>query len=44
MERDKPWFAERLPMLEDRIRARLDSFPLGLATPTGSMAPSAPAT
>ena len=23
MEQDKPWYAERLPMLEDRIRARL---------------------
>jgi glutathione S-transferase len=24
MERDKPWYAERLPMLDDRIRSRLD--------------------
>ena len=24
MERDKPWYEERLPMLEDRIRVRLD--------------------
>jgi glutathione S-transferase len=24
LERDRPWFAERLPILEDRIRARLD--------------------
>ena len=23
LERDKPWYAERLPMLEDRVRARL---------------------
>ena len=23
VERDKPWYAERLPMLDDRIRARL---------------------
>jgi glutathione S-transferase len=23
LERDKPWFAERLPMLQDRVRARL---------------------
>jgi glutathione S-transferase len=23
-ERDKPWYEERLPMLEDRIRGRLD--------------------
>jgi len=24
LERDKPWHAERLPMLEDRVRVRLD--------------------
>ena len=24
VEKDKPWFAERLPMLEERVRARLD--------------------
>lgn len=24
LERDKPWYAERLPMLDDRIRAQLD--------------------
>jgi glutathione S-transferase len=24
MERDKPWYEERLPILEDRIRGRLD--------------------
>ena len=24
LERDKPWYAERLPMLEDRVRVRLD--------------------
>jgi glutathione S-transferase len=23
MERDKPWYAQRLPMLDDRVRARL---------------------
>jgi len=23
VERDKPWYAERMPMLEDRVRARL---------------------
>jgi glutathione S-transferase len=23
-ERDKPWYEERLPMIEDRVRARLD--------------------
>jgi glutathione S-transferase len=24
LERDKPWYEERLPMLEDRVRVRLD--------------------
>lgn len=24
LERDKPWSAERLPLLEDRVRTRLD--------------------
>jgi glutathione S-transferase len=24
LERDKPWYAERLPMLDDRVRARLN--------------------
>ncbi len=24
VERDKPWYAERLPLLDDRVRARLD--------------------
>ena len=43
-ERDKPWSAERLPMLEDRVRGRLDELSAGLATPTGSTAPSARAT
>jgi glutathione S-transferase len=23
LERDKPWFAERLPLVEDRVRGRL---------------------
>ena len=44
LERDKPWYEQRLPMLEDRVRDRLDELSAGLAMPTGSMAPSAPAT
>jgi glutathione S-transferase len=24
VERDKPWYEQRLPMLEDRVRSRLD--------------------
>ena len=44
LERDKPWYEERLPMLEDRVRTGWTSCPAGLATPTGSMERSAPAT
>lgn len=29
-ERDKPWTAERLPMLKDRVRKRLDELAAGL--------------
>ena len=36
-EGDKPWYEERLPLLEDRIRVRLDELSSRLATPTGSM-------
>jgi glutathione S-transferase len=32
VETDKPWYAERLPMLEDRIRVRLDQLTLRLGT------------
>ena len=31
LERGKPWFAERLPMLEDRVRTRLDELSAHLA-------------
>ncbi len=44
MERDKPWFADRLPLVEDRIRARLRELSDRLATPTGWTGRSAPAT
>jgi glutathione S-transferase len=30
-ERDKPWYEERLPMIEDRVRARLDDLSSRLA-------------
>ncbi|WP_394844873.1 glutathione S-transferase family protein [Pendulispora brunnea] len=30
VERDKPWYAERLPLVEDRIRARLDQLSVRL--------------
>ena len=30
VERDKPWYAERLPMLEDRVRTRLGELSGGL--------------
>jgi glutathione S-transferase len=43
-ERDKPWYGERLPMLEDRIRGGWESSPAALARPIGSTAPSARAT
>src|SRR5262245_44331892 len=32
LERDKPWYQERLPLLEDRIRARLDQLSRRLGT------------
>ncbi len=44
LERDKSWHDERLPMLSDRIRARLGTFRDDLAMPIGSAANSAPAT
>ena len=44
VERDRSWYEARLPMLEDRVRVRLDDFPVGLARPTGSTARSAPVT
>ena len=30
LERDKPWYEARLPMLEDRVRVRLDELSLRL--------------
>ena len=30
LERDKPWYEERLPMLEDRVRVRLDALSIRL--------------
>ena len=30
LERDKPWYEERLPMLEDRVRVRLDGLSIRL--------------
>jgi glutathione S-transferase len=44
LESDKPWTKARMPMVEDRVRSRLNHFPLAWATPTGSMARSARAT
>jgi glutathione S-transferase len=29
-ERDKPWYEERLPMIEDRVRARLNDLSIRL--------------
>jgi glutathione S-transferase len=43
-ERDKTWYEERLPILENRVRDRLDELPVGLAMPTGSTMRSAPVT
>jgi glutathione S-transferase len=40
LERDKTWYEQRLPVVEDRIRDRLGQ----LAMPTGSMVRSARAT
>ena len=44
LERDKPWYAERLPLVEDRVRDRLDQLSVAWAMPTGSMVRSARAT
>lgn len=44
LERDEPWYEQRLQSLEKSIRKRLDSLSRHLAMPTGSTAPSAPAT
>ena len=44
LEGDKPWSQERLPLVEGRVRARWNNFPLAWAMPTGSMVRSARAT
>ena len=44
VEREKSWYEERLPLVEDRIRERLGDLSAASAMPTGSTAPSAPAT
>ena len=45
LEGDKTWFAQLLPMVEDRILATgCANFPVALGMPTGSMVHSAPAT
>ena len=43
-ERDKTWYEERLPIVEDRIRDRLGQLSAALAMPTGSTVCSAPVT
>ena len=43
-EADKPWAAERMPLVKDRVRQRLDQLSLAWAIPTGSMVRSARAT
>ena len=43
-EGDKPWSKERLPLVVDRVRARLDNYPLAWAMPIGSRVRSARAT
>ena len=44
LEGDKPWCKERLPLVEDRVCARLDHFSVVWVMPTGSMVRSARAT
>ena len=45
LERDKTWYEERLPILEDRVRVRLGELSSRLGgMPTGSTMRSAPAT
>lgn len=39
MEKNKSWFEERLPILDDRVRTRLASCRTACAIPTGSTAP-----
>lgn len=44
LESDKPWYGQRLPVVEDRLRVRLGELSLASGVPTGSMARSARAT
>ena len=44
LERDKPWYAERMRMFEDRIRVRLGELSRRLGDADGWMARLAPAT
>lgn len=44
LERDEPWYEQRLRVLDDRVRKLWGVFPAALVMQTGSMAPSAPAT
>jgi glutathione S-transferase len=44
LENDKSWSKARMPLVEDRVRDRLNHFPLAWATRIGSMARSARAT
>ena len=37
VERDTPWYEQRLPVVEDRIRGRLRELPFALAMPSGSI-------
>ena len=41
-ERDQPWYEERLPIVQDPVRAAWTTSPPGSARPIGSMAGSAP--
>ena len=44
LEADKPWSAQRMPLVEDRVRDRLNQLPLAWPTRACSMARSARAT
>jgi glutathione S-transferase len=44
LDTDKPWYAERLLVLEDRVHGGWANFPAGLAMPTGWTVRSAPVT
>ena len=41
LEADKPWSAQRMPLVQDRVRHRAAQLPATWATPPGSMAHSA---